>query len=373
MHSVRTQRYIVGLVVLVLLAAACGEGQEEAAPAATGADDVSVEDWEPEWVDGVLQPLPTGWPDSEIVLLSRGGPAHRNGILMRALYEAMDGRSPVSLRIQDEVQGAHTGWADYQYVADEGPDGSIITIISMSGQISSYHQEPVEEEYGLHHSDLNILARLEAVPYVLGQRKDAPWGRSWPDLVEYAKANPMEVRYSAGTTGGGIDIVMTAILNEAGIPAGEIINKVPAGSQSEAVVVVGAGEGDFALSDAGTIRQHWEAGVVDPLWTTSPAVMEPWDDDPGMTTANELGFTDFYSTDLALVVGTDTPELNKAWLLELVRDAWEDEEYQESRRQAIPGIDLEFWGPEQTQEHMDFLYDLTDRVLRDLGMHGDQL
>lgn len=393
----RLLRLALAALALVALVAACGgdgtqaepdEGDTEAEPtggattepageptgAATGdGTETATEaagDWQPEWVDGVLQPLPSGFPEDSVVLVNRGDPGSRNDILMRALFDAVEPLSPVPVELDQEVGGGgHSSFEAYSSVEEQWPDGNAAMIAGMSGTVSDLHLDPVEEETGMTYEDLNWLARLEAVPYVVAIRKDAEWGSTWPELVEYAKANPGELRYVSPPVGGGVDIAMQAMLLEAGIPVSEgFVEQVPLG-QEEGVIAVGAGEGDFAIADAGSVRQHWETGRVEVLFTTAGEVMEPWTDHPTFTTVHDLGITQFYQTDLALLVAPETPEDHRAWMAELIREAHANPDYEEARRQAIPGVEYEFWGPEEAQEHSDFLYELTGDVIRDLGMH----
>lgn len=369
-------RVLVALAMLLtLLLAACGDddaasddGEDTAANGDTG--DTSDDDWEPEWVDGVLQPLPSGWPSDDLVLVNRGEPTSRNGLLMRALRDAADPRAPVNVVVEDVPGGGgHSGWDFMKDVIEDHPDGSGVMIISMSGHTATYHQNDVPNDTGLVWEDLRMLTRLEATPYVVVLRQNAEWGETWEDLVEYARENPGAIRYMSPPVGGGVDVAMQGVLDELGIsPIDGMVEQIPVG-QEEGVIAVGAGEGDFAITDAGTVRPHYEAGVVNIGWTTATEVMEPFNENPDVQTAQELGFTDYYHTDLGLLIAPDAPDAHVRWFEELLREAHSDADYEAARRNTVPGVEFEFWGPDEAQEHLEFLFDLTDRVLRRLDMH----
>jgi hypothetical protein len=97
-------------VTLMLILAACGTGEEtssepeasEGPGESTAAEPSEATAWEPEYVDGVLQPLPDGFPNQEITLINADDAASADGLYVRLMQEIMnDGLSPVQINIVD--------------------------------------------------------------------------------------------------------------------------------------------------------------------------------------------------------------------------------------------------------------------------------
>lgn len=364
------------LAALALLAACGSDGDPSAEPGdgetgqATGGDG----EWEPEWVDGVLQPLPSGWPDSDIVLASPGEAGSRDGIFMRHVGQAMGDKSPVDVRVEDYPDSPAGGWGNIAQISEESSEGNIMTVINMAGTVTDAFIEPVVEETGLTYEDIRrgTVAMMESGPFVFVQRKDAPWGLSWDGLVEYIEENPGEVSY-AGAHGGALDIAMMAIWIEQGLTVGDDgqIRKLSGSSLEDLAILVGSGEADVTLLTSHVGLQHYEAGVLDVLWTTAGEVPPPWDTEEHVVTTDDLGFESVYEVDLALVAAPETPEDHIAWLAELLRAAAEDEEYLQNRADTLPGVQVNYQGPEETREYLDFLNEMTEPVVREIGIHID--
>src|SRR5260370_26761411 len=85
---------LAGAALLAL--AAC------AATPTTGSGPQEVGDWQPVYEDGVLQPLPDGFPNQPITLLNPDSPGHDDGLYARSIQSALEDISPVSIQVRDE-------------------------------------------------------------------------------------------------------------------------------------------------------------------------------------------------------------------------------------------------------------------------------
>lgn len=324
-------------------------------------------DWTPEWVDGVLQPLPNGFPDDDIVLISRGDPGSRNGIFLRQLREILRPLSPVEIVIEDRPQTNFGFWEELRDLNDLAPDGYSIAIHSIPGSMTDLHAEDIEGLTGLTFADFNPIIHIETQPFAYMQRKDAPWGPTFQGMIDYALAHPGEVEYVSNQVATGNDIVMEQIISEFGIE----VRKVPAGSQGDAATAVAAGEGDFTMVGIEFALQHFEAGRADVSLITGSVVPPPWDSDPDVVGSDAVSEQVLWGTELTLSTATSTPDLHREWLFELLSTAAESPEFEEARS-AIPGASIDVWDHDQSVQFAEQIVRDTESVIRELGLHWQQ-
>jgi tripartite-type tricarboxylate transporter receptor subunit TctC len=211
----------------------------------------SSESWaqEPTFVDGVLQPLPDGFPESPITLINVDDAGSSSGLYIRSLQQALEDISPVEIRIADEPRAAggtiHT-LADVVANREGGDQGYVLVQGSTIGSGTDFLTEPVEKETGLSIDDVNFFISTEAAPWAILQRKDAPWGRGFDKFVEYARAHPGEIKYISPGVGGGLDIFTTWLLDALDIE----VNKIPAANREASLAAVGGGAGDITTNNA---------------------------------------------------------------------------------------------------------------------------
>lgn len=324
---------------------------------------------EPTFVDGKLQPLADGFPDRPITLINVDDPGTRDGIYARSLQEAMRDISPVDILVSDEPSPAYGTFFTIQDVMerDGGNGGYYPIIITIPGGSSDILVEPITEDTGLTLDDLNMVIGTERIPYVLIQRKDAPWGNTFESLVEHIRANPGEVKYISHQVGSGNDLAMMWILQQLDLD----VHKIPAPSDPQVAAIVGAGEGDFSLAQADIAMNAWQSGKVDVLMVTGDAVPAPWADDPNVVSSQEAGLPpNAFGLFLGFVVPQAVPDEHVQWLYELIRAAAETETHQQ-RAGIIPGLTFDIIGPEEATRVKLETVEFLDPVVRALGMHVD--
>ena len=324
---------------------------------------------EPVFENGKLLPLADGFPDRPITLVNVDDPGTRDGIYARSLQEALRDISPVEVLVSDEPAPSFGTFYAVQDIQDRegGNDGYYPIILTIPGSSADILVEPITEETGLTLDDLNLVVGTERIPYVLIQKKDAPWGKTFASLVEHIKANPGEVKYISHQVGTGNDLAMSWIIAQLGLE----VNKVPAPSDPQVGAIVGAGEGDFSLAQADIALNAWQSGKVDVVLVTGNSVPAPWDTDPNVVSATAAGLPPApFGLFQGFVVPKDVPAEHVEWLYALIKAGAESEVHQK-RAGTIPGLTFDIIGPEQAEKVKADIITFLDPVVRELGLHID--
>jgi len=322
-----------------------------------------------EFVDGVLQPLADGFPNRPITLINVDDAGSRDGVYARSLQEALRTISPVEIIVSDEPSPNFGSFYTIRDVAtrDGGNDGYFPIIVTIPGATIDLLLEPITEETGLTVEDLNVVVSTDRIPYVLIQKKDAEWGKTFAEMVGYAKANPGKLKYISNQVGSGNDIAMEWIMREVGIE----VTKIPAPDNNAQGAAIGAGEGDFGLAQAPVAMQHFEAGRVDVTLVTGNAVPAMWDADPNVVSGKEAGLPEApFGIIEAFVVPRAVPKEHIDWLYKLIK-AGAETDLHRSREQTVPGAVINIMGPEESNALKMQILDYVDPVIRELGMHID--
>lgn len=359
----RTHKGVSALLtgVALLALAACS------ASPTTGSGPEEVGDWKPVFEDGVLQPLPDGFPNQPITLLNPDSPGHDDGLYARSIQSALEGISPVSIQVRDESYPTFGTWAGIQTLQSErgGPDGYFIMVAAMTGAGMDLLTEPITEEFGLTIDDLNPVIATERTPFVLLSRVGAPWS-TYDELVAAAKADPGGLRYMA-TVGSQLDIAMTRVMTEGGWTA----ERIPSGGSDEAATVVGAGEADFTMLTPSVAKGHVDAGRGNVLLIISGDEAAPAGY-PAATTTAAIGLPDEpWGSVRGFVAAPGVSELHKAWLFELIKAASAQDVYKD-RIASLPGsLPITMTG-EEAREAISNAFDFAEPIIRELGLAADQ-
>lgn len=375
----RHRGLVAAVAAVALIGAACASDDGGSAPPPVPAQpeaapevEVTVENWVPVYSDaGVLQPLPNGFPSKPIRVISRDAPGQRNYILTRNLMDGIGSLnlSPVGLSVVDRPRTPHSTF-DSILEMQEDEDcrlGYCLTIVSVGGAATTLHAEPIQDITGHTIDDLVLIGAFELWPYIMVQRKDAPWGPTLAGMIEYGRANPGALVYTSNQVGSGNDIAAEWFLDQFGIT----VTKIPTAGNQESVNPIAAGESDFTLAQANIAQDNWEAGVVDITMVTGDSVPEPWANDPNVVTSVSLTDDPGFGLLLGWAVAPEVPELHRQWLFELFRAGSEAEIYA-TRADRIAGISMLQWEPAFTTEYARTYYDMTESIFRRLGLHHEQ-
>jgi tripartite-type tricarboxylate transporter receptor subunit TctC len=372
----------VGAIAIAgaLVVSACGGAGSTGSPAAppasvpaatasaAGASPSSSGVWQPEYVGGVLQPLPDGFPSQPITLLVADEASSTDGIYARQYQSVLRDISPVAVEVLDRGEGADPNWEAVQWTLDQegGDQGHYPLVFAIPALAVDPLVIDLEGQLGMGFDDLHLINVTEVSAQVMVSRVDAPWGDSFEALVQHVKdGNEVKIIKRLGTTG---DLASRRIQLLQGIT----FTQIPGGSIDEDLAVVGAGEADITVTQAPAAFPHYEAGRIVPLMVAGDLKLgAPWESVPSMKEAGMAG--EPWASNRGWLVSSKVPELHSQWLAELFRAGHETAAFQEGRG-AIPGV-IQFDPPLDhagAQEMADRATELAEPLIRDLGLHWDQ-
>lgn len=338
--------------------------------AAAVSNDSLAQDWQPTFVDGVLQPLPDGFPESPITLINVDDAGSSSGLYIRSIQQALENISPVEIRIADEPRAAggtiHT-LADVTANREGGDQGYILVQGSTIGSGTDFLTEPVEKETGMGIDDVNFFISTEAAPWAILQRKDAPWGRGFDKFVEYARAHPGEIKYISPGVGGGLDIFTTWLLDTLGIE----VNKIPAANREASLAAVGGGAGDITTNNA--VSSLKALDHVDVLLVSIPEVPEAFgSDEVGSSSDYEkYGIENIvWGSFQGFIVSSTVPEDHVNWLHALLSAATDQEAYQR-RKETVPGVVIRATSIEETNAQANNANAAAEPIVREAGLYWE--
>jgi len=332
--------------------------------------DAQAQDWQPTFVDGVLQPLPNGFPEGPITLINVDDAGSSSGLYVRSLQQALENISPVDIRTTDEPRAAggtiHTV-ADVTENREGGDQGYFLVQGSTIGSGTDWLTEPVKKETGLSIEDVNFFISTEAAPWAILQRKDAPWGPSFAGFVEYAKAHPGEIKYISPGVGGGLDIFTTWLLSALDIE----VNKIPAANREASLAAVGGGAGDITTNNAVSSLKALDR--VDVLLVSIPEVPQGFG---GEGTGSSSDYATYGIENIAwgsyqgFLLASVVPEDHVNWLHALLSAATEQEAYQR-RKDTVPGVVIKATSIEDTNAQARNAYVAAEPIVRAAGLYWE--
>jgi len=371
-------------LVLAFAVAACAEsGESSDSTSSAGGDSTTLADGSespttaagggeactPEWVDGVLQPLPSGFPSEPITLINVDEAGSNGGIYVRSLQLAIEeaGLSPVDVRISDEPRaqgGSIHALADVYSDREGGDQGYALVHMTIAGTATDFHVEPITEETGLELEDINFFIATDLTPYVLMTRLDAPWGSDFDSFIEYARENGQELSHLT-IVGNFNSIAGEWMLAQFGIDPID----VPVVDRQQSNAAIAAGEADFTFTQAAAALQAEGRSVV--LWVAGFDVPPAFPDAVGLDAHADYGVDAIpLGTSNGFMVHNDVPDENVCWLHALISAAAEQDVYLD-RESTIPGLTVEVLSTEEANALALTAYTDFEQVIRDLGFHVD--
>jgi tripartite-type tricarboxylate transporter receptor subunit TctC len=324
-----------------------------------------------EFVKGVLQPLPDGFPNRPIAIMVIDDPGSSDSVYAMQLAEVAKKMSPVPILIEHRQDFSNFGlWEGVAWTKDQGKlgtDGYISFVFGVPGNVIDLLVIDMKKEVGVDQKDLRFILSAENTPYFLHQRANAPWGNTIQDLVAYAKKNPGTLRYISGGAGGGQDAAMQWYIKGLGFTVKEIVG----GGADARALAVAAGEGDVTVSRPESILPHFQGGKVKVLMVGgSEPAPSPWE---GVPSAASLGLkNDPYGTYRSLGTIAQVPESHLVWLRTLFTAAAQDEQFIANRKN-IPGLVYKIRSEEEMLKLSQNAYDFSLPVMKERGVYwGDK-
>jgi len=318
----------------------------------------------------VLKPLADGFPNKPLTLVIADDPGTREGVWAVNIQAALKEVSPVEVLVSNEPGPTFGTWFTIGDVKtrEGGLEGYYLVGMTIPGMVADLPVEPITKETGLTIDDMNPVIVTEKIPYVGVQRKDAPWGKTFADMVKYAKENPGKITYISNQVGSGNDIAMEWISQQLGIT----FNKIPAESTEAQAAAMGAGEGDWALTQAPAALQLVQSDKVDVTFVTGNTVPAMWKDNTNIVTGKDAGLPDApFGIMQGILVPTEVPKERQEWLFQLFKAAAETDTYKQ-REKTVPGLTVTIIGQEEANQAKKTILEYVDPVVRNLGMHIDQ-
>jgi tripartite-type tricarboxylate transporter receptor subunit TctC len=325
--------------------------------------------WSPQYADGKLQPLPDGFPNQPLSLVVLDDPGSSDGVYARHMQTALRDISPVPVEVIDRGDvGTYPTWEALGWTLDQpnGDQGYYPIVFVLPGAVLDLNTVPIERDLGVTINDLNFVIITEVTPYVVTSRKGAPWGDSFVKLVEYAKQNPGKVKYLSRSPGSGGYIAMERYMELQGIQ----FDKRVGGSHNEIQSAIGAGVADVGITQVETALTHWQAGRIDILLVTGDQrAAAPWENVPCAADVGMPG--EPWAQNRGFAVAKAVPDQHRDWLLELFRNAAETADFK-ANRQRLPGNKLVEMNHDQTLELAKRAKEISEPIVRKLGIHWDQ-
>lgn len=354
-------KWLTCAAVFALTVAACGGDATETTSATTAAP---VEDWVPEYVDGVLQPLPDGYPDHALTIIVPDDATSSEGILSTMLQQVATKYSPVGIdiEIRADFESMPT-WEALQFIneSDEGKAGYLLMPYATVGSTADTVAADVEGITGQTLDDLQEIAGLEIGRWLMSQCATVAWEPTIEALVAETLARPGEVRYMGQGGGGGVDLGFFSTMKELG--AGEV-DAIPIGGTVEQATATAACEGDITNTTVEPILPHVQNGRVNLLMVNGDTRLDEFPDVPS---ALDLGIENSLQSGRQITTGIEVSADKLAWLFELFSQVVGDQEYIDLR-QGFPGVEVGLENPEEADATNRRNVEIVTVILEDLGL-----
>jgi tripartite-type tricarboxylate transporter receptor subunit TctC len=334
-----------------------------------------AQDFEPEFVDGVLQRLPDGFPSEDITLIVADSPTSAEGILMQNLVEVAAKYSPVGVRAEArEDFEAFGSWEALRYMLDtEGGNGGYINLVfGTPGGLVDLHAAPVTRDVGVGLDDLTEIITLESRPYAVIVCSQVDFEKNWESLIQQIKDNPGELRYMGGGPGAGTDMTFAYYMHTLRMGSlydKSMLNHINVGNTAARALAVAACEGQVTTTTMDLALTHTQSDKVDVVLIGGDTRVAEFADVP---TAADVGIPDdpMSSTKQIVLTSKVDPE-RVAWLNALWSAVANDADYQAARKQAQLGTVIKILNPQESAEFNDTADAKMNELTRTLGINTD--
>jgi putative tricarboxylic transport membrane protein len=190
-------------------------------------------------------------PSKPVEFVTHTGPGGGGDVFARAISSAMDKERlmPVRFQVANKTGGGgHTAMA---YLVEKKGDGH--TIATFTGL---WFTNPImRQEANITLKDLTPLVRLVLEPALIAVKADAPY-KTVKDLMDAAKANPGQLKQSAGSLGARDWLVRQLLMKQTGANWAYI--SFPGGGERIAALL--GGHVNFMVIEPQEAGEHIRAG-----------------------------------------------------------------------------------------------------------------
>ena len=303
--------------------------------------------------DGSLAPLADGFPNKALTIINIDDAGAPDGIYGLALKATIEENKLTDQRVTvvDRPDfGTYGTWEGLEFMngSAAGKDGYVMAIATIPGATVDLLATDVVTALGASIEKLNVVLATEYVPYAMTSRKNAPWGNKIGDMIKYAQDHPGELKYISRGPGSGLDFAFSnyrqIAARAAGYPEGQDgipVEVVIGGSHAEINSVLGAGEGDIAMTLSDVAQQFYDDGAVEVLTFSgnAPAPAPFAVQTMAEFFGPELLPSDPWGQNRVLFGSSDIPECHYSWLVKLVEAAVATDQFI-AQRQTVPGLTL---------------------------------
>lgn len=244
------------------------------------------------------------------------------------------------------------------YASKQKEDGYTILEITPSHVISDVLEKSNDVKLL---EDFEPLAHIQSDIYVLAVSTESDV-QTFDELIEKGKKD--KVSFAGVSPGGLDDLVINSFAQEAGIET----TFVPYGSGAEVKAAALGGEVDIYLDKLVNVISYIEAGKVKPIVVLHDERITQLDELKDVPTALEKGIDATIGSWRGFVINKGAPQDVKDYLIELMQESVETEEYKQFAEEHLVNIGEEFLGPEEFQAKMEKEFEKFKEVSEDIGL-----
>jgi tripartite-type tricarboxylate transporter receptor subunit TctC len=193
-----------------------------------------------------------------IVGFAAGGPTD---ILARVMAQQLSQRLGQQVIVENRPGGG--GNTATEQVINAAPDGYTVLVIATANAINTSFYRKLPFDFM---RDIVPVAGLGRIAYVMAVHPSVP-ARTVAEFIAHAKANPRQINFASGGTGGSNHLTGELFKAAAGI---EIVH-VPYRGNAAAYADLISGRIQLIFADVASSREHVRSGALRGIAVTSPA------------------------------------------------------------------------------------------------------
>jgi tripartite-type tricarboxylate transporter receptor subunit TctC len=228
----------------------------------------------------------------------------------------------------------------------------------LNGSFGLITAQPYMQDVGYTYEDFKPVAQMIEIPLALGVHKDSPFN-SLKELVEYAKENPGELKYSIPGAGTIQHVTMELFCSENGI---EMV-AMPYQGGAPALTAVLSKDVDAVFVGASVLSGQYESGDIKVLGATTS---EPVHFMPDVPTFKDQGYDVEAGVWFGVFAPKDTPDEIVQLLSDTLEEIYNKPEVQEQWQKM--NLQPSFLNSEDFAKRVISDAENNQQVLKEIGM-----